>query len=120
MPYITSTATSGTDYAVYRRTESGVFVTEKVISIKGGANCMDKKLYATPEAVATKVTDEELELLMQNPEFQRHMKAGFLKVTKIMKEETNKGLEVEDKSAPMTPKKYEKRGKKAPKTKLED
>ena len=119
MPYITSTATCGTDYAVYRRTESGVFVTERVVSINGGANCANK-VFVTPEAVATKVTDEELELLMQNPEFQRHLKAGFLKITKMMKEENNKGLQEEDKSAPMTPKKYQKQGKKAPKTKLED
>lgn len=119
MPYITSTATCGTDYAIYRRTESGVFVTEKVVSINGGANCANK-VFVTPEAVATKVTDEELELLMNNPEFVRHLKAGFLKITKMMKEENNKGLQEEDKSAPMTPKKYTKRGKKAPKTKLED
>jgi len=119
MPYITSTATSGTDYAVYRRTESGVFVIERFVSIKGGANCANK-VYVTPEAVATKVTDEELELLMQNPEFKRHLKAGFLKITKVIKEENNKGLQEEDKSAPMTPKKYDKMGKKAPTTKLED
>lgn len=119
MPYITSTATCGTDYAIYRRTESGVFVTERVVSINGGANCANK-VFVTPEAVATKVTDEELELLMNNPEFVRHLKAGFLKITKMMKEENNKGLQEEDKSAPMTPKKYTKRGKKAPKTKLED
>ena len=119
MPYITSTATCGTDYAVYRKTESGVFVTEKVVSINGGANCANK-VFVTPEAVATKVTDEELELLMNNPEFIRHLKAGFLKITKVMKEENNKGLQEEDKSAPLTPAKCKKRGIKAPKTKLED
>ena len=119
MPYITSTATCGTDYAVYRKTESGVFVTEKVVSINDGANCANK-VFVTPEAVATKVTDEELELLMNNPEFIRHLKAGFLKITKVMKEENNKGLQEEDKSAPLTPAKCKKRGIKAPKTKLED
>ena len=119
MPYITSTATSGTDYAIYRRTENGVFVTEKVISINGGANCANK-VFVTPEAVATKVTDDELELLKQNPEFRRHLDAGFLKITKITKQENNKDMQTEDKSAPLTPAKCKKRGVKAPKTKLED
>lgn len=119
MPYITSTATCGTDYTLYRKNEAGLNVPVKTISIKGGANCANK-LYVTPEAVATKVSDEELEILMQNPEFKRHLENGFLKVTKVMKEENNKGMQAEDKSAPMTPKKYTKRGKKAPTVKLED
>lgn len=113
MPYITSTATSGTDYALYRTTEAGLVEVAKVISIKGGANCANK-VYVTPEAVATKVSDDELELLMKNPEFQRHLKAGFLKISKISVSENNKGMIEEDKSAPMTPAKYKKKGKKAP------
>lgn len=119
MPYITSTATNGTDYTIYKTTDAGVTVPVKTISIKGGANCINK-VYVTPDSVATKVSDEDYEILKTHPEFVRHLKAGFIKVTKIMKEENNKGLVEEDKSAPMTPSKYEKRGKKKPTVKLED
>lgn len=120
MPYITSTATNGTDYTLYRTTDAGVTVPYKTISIKGGANCLDKKLYVTPNSVATKVSEEDYELLKNHPEFIRHLQAGFLKVTKIMKEDNNKGMVAEDKSAQLTPEKYKKRGKKAPTVKLED
>ena len=119
MPYITSTATNGTDYALYKTTDAGMTVPVKTISIKGGANCANK-VFVTPDSVATKVSDEDYELLKNHPEFIRHMKAGFLKVSKIMKEENNKGMVKEDNSAPMTPEKYEKKGRKKPVVKLED
>lgn len=119
MPYITSTATCGTDYTIYQKTDSGVVKPIKTISIKGGANCVDK-LYVTRNAVVTKVSDDDLEVLMQHPEFKRHMEAGFIKVSKVVKEENNKGMQAEDKSAQLTPEKYKKRGKKAPIVKLED
>lgn len=120
MPYITTTASCGTDYTLYRTTDAGVTVAYKTISIKGGANCLDKKLYATPNSVVTKVSDEDYEILKNHPEFIRHMQNGFIKVTKIMKEENNKGLVAEDASAQLTPEKYTKRGKKKPIVKLED
>lgn len=119
MPYITSTATCGTDYALYRKNESGTVEIEKIISIKGGANCANK-VFATPESVVTNVSDKDYELLLKNPEFQRHLEAGFIKVSKIKASESNKGLQEEDKSAPMTPQKYKKQGRKAPIVKLED
>jgi hypothetical protein len=119
MPYITTTATCGTDYTLYEKTDAGVVVPVKTISIKGGANCINK-LYVTPNSVATKVSDEDYELLKNHPEFVRHVKNGFIKVTKIMKEENNKDLVKEDKSAQLTPAKYEKRGRKKPTVKLED
>lgn len=119
MPYITSTATCGTDYTIYQKTDSGVVVPVKTISIKGGANCANK-VFVTPDSVVTKVSDEDFELLKTHPEFIRHMEGGFIKVTKIVKEENNKGMTKEDKSAPMTPEKYTKKGRKKPTVKLED
>lgn len=120
MPYITSTATNGTDYTLYKTTDAGVVVPYKTISIKGGANCLDKKLFATPNSVVTKVSEEDYEILCKHPEFIRHLENGFIKVTKIMKEDNNKGMTKEDKSAQLTPEKYEKRGRKKPTVKLED
>lgn len=120
MPYITTTASCGTDYTLYRKSDAGVVTPYKTISVKGGANCMDKKLFATPNSVVTKVSDEDYEILKKHPEFVRHLENGFVKVTKILKEENNKGLEKEDKSAQMTPEKYEKQGKKKPVVKIEE
>lgn len=119
MPYITTTATCGTDYTLYKTTDAGVVIPVKTISIKGGANCINK-LYVTPNSVATKVSEEDYELLKNHPEFIRHVKNGFIKVTKIMKEENNKDLIKEDKSAQLTPEKYEKKGRRKPTVKLED
>lgn len=117
MPYITSTATSGTDYVLYKSTETGLKIPAKVVTINGGANCANK-LFVTRSAVSTKVSDEELEMLRQNPEFARHLENGFLNITKIEKESV-KGLQEGDASAPMTPEKYKSRGRKAPSIKAE-
>jgi len=73
------------------------------------------KHFVTPEGVVTQVTDKQLELLEANEVFRLHRSNGFLKVHRSEKMDTS-GLTPEDESAPITPKHYAKRGKKAPKT----
>ena len=115
MPYITSTMSTGVKYAVYGQSAGGLPIVKKEIEIKGGANVADKALY-TPNGVVTKVSDDELDLLKANPVFQLHVKAGYLKISKLSGENT-KNLEVKDTSAQLTPEDFKKKGKKAPKTK---
>lgn len=115
MPYITSTMSTGVKYAVYGKSAGGLPVVVKEIEVKGGANVANKALY-TPTGIVTKVTDEELELLENHPVFKMHKAAGFLKISKIGAENT-KNLEKEDKSAQLTDDSFEKKGRKAPKTK---
>ena len=60
-------------------------------------------------------TDEELALLMENETFKLHMQNGYVKVHK-RNELNTKDLEKEDNSAQLTDDKFEKAGRKKPKT----
>jgi len=63
----------------------------------------------TPKGVVTQVSDDDLEFLLQNKSFQRHMKAGFLTYDKkkIEPERKSANMAQKDGSAPMTPKDFE-------------
>lgn len=115
MPYITSTMSAGVKYAVYGKSAGGLPVVLKEIEVKGGANVANKVLY-TPSGIVTKVSDDELAALESNPVFKMHVKAGYLKISKLSGENT-KNLEAKDSSAQLTPETFTKKGKKAPKTK---
>jgi len=114
MSYITSTMSASVTYCVYAKTVGGLTKVVKEITINGGANVINKH-FVTPEGVCTQVSDEDLELLQQNKTFQQHMKNGFLKIHKHSGADT-KGIEKEDSSAQLTKEKFEKKGRKAPKT----
>jgi hypothetical protein len=80
-------------------------IKKRQIVIQGGANKADKFL-RTPQGVATKVTDEQLELLLAHPVFLMHQKNGFISVekNKVLKPDITKeikNLEKKDKSAPI-------------------
>lgn len=114
MPYITSTMSASVNYCVYAKTVGGLQKVVKEITVKGGANVIDKH-FITPEGVVTAVTDEELALLMENETFKLHMQNGYVKVHK-RNELNTKDLEKEDNSAQLTDDKFEKAGRKKPKT----
>jgi hypothetical protein len=117
MPYVYSTATAGCKYTFCQKVNIGDRTTKrvkKIIHIKGGANVaaaphksiIDPNGHPihTPKSVCTQVSDADLELLMSKKSFQRHIKAGFIKVDKKQStEQAAKSLEHRDKSAPLTP-----------------
>lgn len=113
MPYITSTLSSGVNYAIYGKTAGGLPVIKKEITINGGSNVINK-LFVTPHGVVTEVSDEDLELLEAHPLFKRHKEAGFIKVSKSAKLDIS-SMEEKDKSAQLVEKDFTKKGKKAPK-----
>lgn len=117
MPYIYSTATCPTSYVKYetlkeesnRRGSSGYNKIIKQVKINGGHGIADRNLF-TPQGVVTYVSEEDMEFLLQDENFQRHMKAGFMSYDKKKVEPSKKSLNMcnRDGSAPLTPKNFEK------------
>ena len=107
MPYVFSTKSCPTEYAVYRQTSNkDLSVVERKIKINGGANVATKfpNLH-TPRGVATHVTDEELELLEAHPCFRIHKENGFITVEKkqVEADKVASDMRQKDTSAPRTP-----------------
>ncbi len=105
MPYVYSTLTNGNEYAEYEPGGADIPVLKKKVEIKGGANVANKKSLITPLGVATRVSDEDLEFLKNHPEFQRHMKAGYISIgkTNADPEKFASNMKGPDESAPLTP-----------------
>ncbi|MBO5810415.1 MAG: hypothetical protein J6R32_06265 [Bacteroidales bacterium] len=119
MKYVVSKLTGAQDYNFYvPGTGQGVNLISCTIHINGGANLADKH-FITADGVITELTDEQAERLKTHPVFAIHEKNGFVKIVDTEKtaDKAKKDLEDEDKSAPLTPKKYANEGKRAPKTK---
>ena len=119
MAIVLSTLTSAQDYTFYRQGgEDGVNVPTKVIHLNGGSNVADKH-FVTAHGVITELSDADLEQLRTHPIFQLPVNNGFVTILKSDKEEekAKQNMTAEDASAPLTPQKYEKRGKRAPKSK---
>lgn len=104
MNFIYSTISTSVDYAFYKNTDPRqLAVLEKSITIKGGANVMNKRDIYTPKGFITKVTDEELELLKSNPVFKMHVENGFISYEEKKEKSLEKKLEdmtLRDNSAP--------------------
>ena len=88
---------------MYERIGNGNVILKKKISINGGANVANKKLY-TPKGVVTSVSDEDYEVLKQISEFNNHVARGFLKVQKAKQDadEAVHDLQEKDATAPLT------------------
>lgn len=112
MFYVYSTATCGVTYTLYKKNAShDLSVVEKKangkparILIRGGANVVDKH-FVTPRGVMTAVEDDDMEILLKDKNFQRHMKAGFISyeqkevpVAKVVAD-----MEPKDNSSPVVP-----------------
>lgn len=100
MPHIISTMTNDQRYTFYKPGAEGKFIEERSIFVKGGANRANKFLI-TPDCGHTEITDEEAELLLQNPDFKNHVRRGFVKLVDYKAKPND--LEKKDKSAPLTP-----------------
>jgi hypothetical protein len=117
MPFVYSTLSQDTSYNVYvkregKTTHSGPLKPIRKILIAGGTGVADKKL-VTPRGKATKVTQEDAELLMENKVFLMHMANKF-----VIIEDSNEDPEVivdvgemapKDFSAPKTPEDFPKK-----------
>src|SRR5277367_4378873 len=102
MPYVYSTLTNSTAYAIYKKTDvKQPGVIERTILIKGGSNLATKSLI-TPLGVASKVSDEDLAILENDYHFQQHVKKGFITYDKrnISVEKAIESMVKRDKSAP--------------------
>ena len=112
MPYIYSTMTCGTTFAVYapKTDPNSLSRVVKRIEIKGGHGLKNPQAIDTPIGVVTKVTDEELELLEQMVAFRQQVESGFLVVDKKQSDPEKKAASMnpKDNSAPLTPKDFEK------------
>lgn len=115
MPYVLSKLVNTQLYTQYAKGTNNLSNPCARVEIKGGADITDKN-FVTPEGVITKVTDNELEILKANKDFQLHLERGHVKYfgkNPNMDKEVTK-LE-KDNSKPLTPEDYTKKGKKAPK-----
>lgn len=116
MPYILSKLANSQIYTKYVKGAGNTNVPAVQIEVKGGADVTNKN-FITPEGVITKITQNELELLKENKDFRRHLEQGVVKYfgQEPKLEKSVQGME-KDKSAPVTPDFYTKKGKKPPKT----
>jgi hypothetical protein len=116
MFYVYCTGSAGIDFAVYTPNNANdphrLPVVEKKIRIKGGANIATKNL-VTPLGVRTEVSDEDMDILLQDFCFKRIVEAGFItyEKKKIDPDSVAKRMEARDKSAPITPDSPEVQGK---------
>jgi len=102
MPHVSSTLTAAQKYTIWEERIPGQPESVREIRIEGGANTASKH-FVTLDGVVTQVTDEQVELLLKIPAFVKHQELGFVKIHNRSKVDI-KGLEAEDKSAPITPK----------------
>ena len=119
MPYVLSKLANTQNYIKYAKGMNNLNIPVQTVVIKGGADVTDKNL-VTPEGVITKITSDELEILKSNKDFQRHLEQGHVKYFGTQPNiEKNIDKMEKDKSAPLTPDDYKKKGKKAPKVENE-
>lgn len=105
MPFIYSTLSADTAYAVYAPSVGEISIIEKTILIKGGANIMPFRGDNTPCGAKTEITDEELDLLEKDYHFKEHVRFGFIKVERssVDIDRVVRDMKDKDKSAPRTP-----------------
>lgn len=116
MPYVYSTATCDAKYCAYVPTPAGAHgprTIEKSVYIKGGHGVASTfknsnlGMVHTPYGVATCLSDEDLEFLLNNSGFKAAVDGGFITYDKASKpdaEKKAKSMAQKDGSSPMTPK----------------
>ena len=105
MKMILSTLTAPQDVVITKKSESGALEIVKTITIKGGANVIDRRTLATPQGVVTELSDADFDLLKKTAFYQRMESRGYLRPveTKETAEDTKKaGMEKKDNSAQKT------------------
>lgn len=121
MPYILSRLANSQIYTNYAKgMGDNINIPVESVEIKGGADVTDKNL-VTPEGVITKVTNDQLEALKANKGFQQHLEGGYVKYFGTEPNiEKHADKLTQDKSRQIKKSDYEKKGKKAPKTEVEE
>jgi hypothetical protein len=105
MKMILSTLTAPQDVVITKKTESGALEIVKTITIKGGANVIDRRTLATPQGVVTELSDADFDQLKKTAFYQRMESRGYLRPVEAKEtaEDTKKaGMEKKDKSAQKT------------------
>lgn len=107
MPYVFSTLSNENMYVEYDKGPNDMPIVKRKVMIAGGSNVVNKHLM-TPMGLATKVSDEQLEMLEANPVFQLHKKNGFITVksTNLNPEKVAADMTTRDQSAPLVPEDY--------------
>ena len=80
MPYIISKLANAQCYTQWVKGVNNINQLVSKVEIKGGADVINKKTLETPQGVVTEVTEQQLEILKQNCDFQKHFKNGFLTI----------------------------------------
>ena len=119
MPFVYSTCANSGTYCEYEPSTAdnknrGHHVARKKVTIRGGHGVAQQQKGAgfggiyTPMGVATEVSDEDLEFLLQNKSFQRHVASGHITYDKkkIEPEKKVQNMAEKDGSAPLTPKDF--------------
>ena len=102
---ILSTLTAPQDVVLTKKTDNGALSVVKTITLKGGANVIDRRTLVTPQGVITELSDDDFDLLEQTAFYKRMKSRGFLRPveTKDTAEDTKKaGMERKDNSAQKT------------------
>lgn len=115
--YIYSTLTSPqryVDWAIKGKGAPNAVIKDVVIN--GNANVVNKKHLITPKGAVTMVSSNQLEFLKKIDAFNKHVKAGYIKVeTKSENPDVvAKDMSPKDISAPKTPDDYASEGKPNP------
>lgn len=106
MVTITSTMGRAKNYVVWEDAQGNMKRAVKSVYIAGGTGIANKKTLVVPEGVATQISEEDYNLLMERcPVFRRQMERGFLKVHKGKSPDT-KGMEKKDDHAQATEKDF--------------
>ena len=120
MHYVYSTATCPIAYIKYKppleseksdRRGAGAGHNQilKKVTINGGHGVNTKHLF-TPQGVVTQISEEDMDFLLENEAFQRHVKAGYMSYDKKKVDPAKKAVNMsaKDGAAPLTPKDFEK------------
>lgn len=119
MPYVLSKLANTQIYTQYVKGANNLNLPCAKVEIKGGADITNKNLI-TPEGVLTKITDNELEILKANKDFQLHLEHGHVRYFGKNPDVDKEADKLEkDTSKPLTPDDYIKKGKKPPKVENE-
>lgn len=103
--YVYSTASNDTLYSEQVKNPGGISKATRSVLIKGGANVVNGRSLHTPRGVATRVSNEDMEFLLQNKAFKRHKAAGYVTHSQIKDDadEVAKKMKDKDGSAQETP-----------------
>lgn len=116
MPYVLSKLANNQIYTKFAKGQNGLNLIVKQVAIKGGADVTNKNL-VTPQGIVTEVSSDDLEVLKENKDFQRHLDKGLVNYF-AAKPNIEKKAELmqKDNSRQLTKDDYKKKAKTEPTT----